>query len=177
MQMIPKLRWKVTKNHLNKQLRPSTHSEKHQILNAGKTSAIWLGNKRNSLVKYMPHLKMEWNPPKFKILGIWFTNDLKECEVLNFSETFLEIRALYKVWLKRQITPLGRVAVLKSLILSKIIHLWMLLPNTPDNVVNELQKTVFQFVWNRKQDRISRKNSCQIHLERRAWDTEHKNLY
>ena len=55
------------------------------FLNAGKTSAIWLGNKRNSLVKYMPHLQMEWNPPKFKILGIWFTNDLKECEVLNFS--------------------------------------------------------------------------------------------
>ena len=70
----------------------------------------------------MPHLQMEWNPPKFKILGIWFTNDLKECEVLNFSEKFFEIRALYKVWLKRQITPLGRVAVLKSLILSKIIH-------------------------------------------------------
>ena len=103
----------------------------------------------------MPHLQMEWNPPKFKILGIWFTNDLKECEVLNFSEKFLEIRALYKVWLKRQITPLGRVAVLKSLILSKIIHLRMLLPNPPDNFVNELQKTVFQFVWNRKQDWIA----------------------
>ena len=42
-------------------------------------------------------------------------------------------------------------------ILSKIIHLWMLLPNPPDNLVNKLQKTVFQFVWNRKQDRISRK--------------------
>ena len=79
------------------------------------------------------------------------------CEVFNFSDKFSEIRALYKVWLKRQITPLGRVAVLKSLILSKIIHLWMLLPNPPDNLVNELQKTVFQFVWNRKQDRISRK--------------------
>ena len=25
----------------------------------------------------MPHLQMEWNSPKFKILGIWFTNDLK----------------------------------------------------------------------------------------------------
>ena len=29
---------------------------------------------------------------------------------------------------------------------SKIIHLWMLLPNPPDNFANELQKTVFQFV-------------------------------
>ena len=71
-------------------------------------------------------------------------------------EKFLEIKALYKVWLKRQITPPGRVAVLKSLILSKIIHLWILLPNPPDSLVDALQKTVFQFVWNRK-ERISRK--------------------
>ena len=127
------------------------------FLNAGKTSAIWLGNKRNSPIKYMPNLHMDWNPPKFKILSIWFTNNLKECEQLNFREKFWEIKALYKVWLKRQITPLGRVAVLKSLILSKIIHLWILLPNPPDSLVDALQKTVFQFVWNRKQDRISRK--------------------
>ena len=60
------------------------------FLNAGKTSAIWLGNKRNPLVKYMPHLQMEWNPPKFKILGIWSTNDVKECEVLNFSDFFFD---------------------------------------------------------------------------------------
>ena len=77
--------------------------------------------------------------------------------MLSFRGKFSEIRALYKVWLERQITPLGRVAVLKSLIVSKIIHLWLLLPNPPDNFVNEFQKTVFPFVWNRKQDRVSRK--------------------
>ena len=38
---------------------------------------VWLGSKRNSVVKYMQYLGMEWNPPKFKVLGIWFTNDLE----------------------------------------------------------------------------------------------------
>lgn len=130
-------------------------------LNAGKTSAIWLGSKRNSPVKHMPHLHMDWNPERFKILGIWFTNDLNECAMKNFEERFIEIKAMYKAWLKRQITPLGRVAVLKSLILSKIIHLWILLPNPPENVINDLQKSVFQFVWNKNNDRISRKNSTR----------------
>ncbi|WP_419609554.1 reverse transcriptase family protein [Thiolapillus sp.] len=131
------------------------------FLNAGKTSAIWLGSRQNCPIKYMPHLHMEWNPCKFKILGIWFTNDLKNCELLNFKDKFFEIKALYKTWLKRQITPLGRVAVLKSLILSKIIQLWILLPNPPDNLVDELQNTVFEFIWNRKQDRISRKTAIK----------------
>ena len=45
------------------------------FLNACKTSAIWLRNKRNSPVKYMPHLQMKWNPAR-----IWFTNTLKDCE-------------------------------------------------------------------------------------------------
>ena len=53
--------------------------------------------------------------------------------------------------------PLGRVAVLKSLILSKIVYLWILLPNPPDKLVDALQKTMYELVWNRKQDRISRK--------------------
>ena len=53
------------------------------------------------------------------------------------------------------------MAVLKLFILSKTIYLWMLLPNPPDKFVNELQKTVFQFVWNRKQDRISGKTAVR----------------
>ena len=47
---------------------------------------------------------MEWNPQKLQILGIWLTNDLKDCEVLNFCETFFFKgwggEALCKVWLK-----------------------------------------------------------------------------
>ena len=35
------------------------------------------------------------------------------------------------------------------------------MPHLPDNLVDELQKTVFQFVWNRKQDWISRKTAVR----------------
>ena len=55
------------------------------FLNAHKTSAIWLGNMRNSPVKFMHHLNIKWNPQRFKILGIWFTNDLKDCAVINMN--------------------------------------------------------------------------------------------
>ena len=131
------------------------------FLNTGKSSAIWLGSKRNSEEKFMPHLCMNWNPPRFKILGIWFSADLSDCSEFNIREKGLEVKALYKIWLKRQITPLGRIAVLKSLILSKLIHLWIYLPNPPDDAVNALQKTMFEFVWSKKRDRISRKTTVQ----------------
>ena len=59
--------------------------------------------------------------------------------------------------MKRLIIPLGRVAVLKSLVLSKLIHLWILLPNPPDEYINSLQKLCYEFVWNKKPDKINRK--------------------
>ena len=125
-------------------------------MNSTKTQAIWLGSRKDSPVRYLPHLEMDWNPSKFKILGIWLTADLTNCETINYDDKFSEIKLLFRAWLKRQITPLGRIAILKSLILSKLVHLWMLLPNPPDDFTSGLQKMCFKFVWNKKQDRISR---------------------
>ena len=130
-------------------------------LSTEKCEAMWLGSQKNSNVTYMQHLGMKWNPPKMKILGIWFTNSLEECENLNYTEKFYEVRKLFSTWSKRNITPLGRVAVLKSLILSKLIYLWILLPNPPTHLMKDLQTRCFTFVWNKKTDRISRKTSVK----------------
>ena len=93
----------------------------------------------------------------FKIFGIRFTQDLNECDAVNYNSKFDEVK-LFKIWSHRTvtpliwsqktITPLGRAAMLKSLIFSKLIHPWMLLPDPPDSFMNDLQKVCFQFVWN-----------------------------
>ena len=127
------------------------------FVNNCKTSVIWLGSRKNSKIKFLKHLGMEWNPKKFKILGVWFTNDLVDMESINFSEKFEEIKKLIDLWTKRTLTPLGRIAILKSLVLSKLTHLWLLLPNPPGKSLEHLQKICFNFTWNNKQDRISRK--------------------
>ena len=71
------------------------------------------------------------------------------------------MKALFNTWSKRLITPFGRVAILKSLILSKLVHLWILLPDPPDDFVNNQQKMCFKFIWNNKQDKISRKTAVK----------------
>jgi exonuclease III len=125
-------------------------------LNYEKTVNVWLGSKRNSNVTFADNINMEWNPKQFKLLGLWFTNDLKGMADLNYTEKMRETKILFKTWLKRTSTPLGRVAVLKSLILSKLIYLWLMLPNPPDNMIKELQLLCFEFIWDKKQDKIKR---------------------
>ena len=71
----------------------------------------------------------------------------------------MEAKKLFNIWSKRSSTPLGRVAILKSLILSKLVYLWILLPNPPNNFVDELQRMIIEFVWDKKRDKIKRKTA------------------
>ena len=125
-------------------------------LNHEKTVNVWLGSVSNSDIRWLPHLGMTWNPTKFKILGIWFTYNLDNMETLNYNDKFNEVKQLFNIWLQRTNTPMGRTAVLKSLILSKLIYLWILLPNPPNNVLKKLQSDIFEFIWDKKRDKIKR---------------------
>ena len=125
-------------------------------LNYSKTCNVWLGSKKNSDERFLNDLEMEWNPPKFKILGLWFTNDVSFMTEINIKDKLIEVKRLFSIWSKRCSTPLGRVAVLKSLILSKLIFLWILLPNPPDIIIKQLQEMSIAFVWDNKRDKIKR---------------------
>ena len=134
-------------------------------LNHEKTANIWIGSKRNSQTRWLSHLDMTWNPDKIKILGLWFTNDLKDMGEMNLNDKFYEIRTLFRIWLNRTSTPIGRSVILKSLILSKLIYLWILLPNPPEILIQNLQKECFDFVWDKKRDKIKRTLSIHHYKE------------
>ena len=81
------------------------------LMNNEKTQAIWLGNQKHSNKIYCPNLNIKWNPPKFKILGIWFTQGLDDCETINYNEKFTEVKMLFRIWSQRTITIICRVAI------------------------------------------------------------------
>ena len=61
-------------------------------LNDEKTCNVWLGSKRNCAEKLLPYLNMCWNPPEFKIFGVWFTNNLSDMAELNVGDEFIEVK-------------------------------------------------------------------------------------
>lgn len=67
-----------------------------------------------------------------------------------------------KTWMTRILTPIGRIAILKLVILSNLTYLWFLLPNLPDYFINKLQFLIYAFVWNQKSDKISRNTSTKF---------------
>ena len=59
-------------------------------------------------------------------------------------------------WYKRHLTLFGRIVVLKSLIISKFVHLFISLPNPPTELIKQIQTMSFKFIWNKGPDRIKR---------------------
>ena len=59
-------------------------------------------------------------------------------------------------WDKRNLTPFGKITVIKSLVLSKIVHILTALPSPSKKLINELNKIFYIFLWNDKPDKIKR---------------------
>ena len=69
-------------------------------INSNKPQVIWLRSKMHSLTKYIPHIKMDLNAHKFKILGVSLTADLDDCQEINDNDTFSKMKILFNTWVK-----------------------------------------------------------------------------
>jgi hypothetical protein len=88
-------------------------------------------------------------------LGIEFSLDLNRITEINFSKKIKELSAILKSWQHRKLTLMGKITVIKSLALSKLVHLLTALPN----LAHELTSLFYNFIWNNKPDRAKRNTS------------------
>ena len=64
-------------------------------------------------------------------------------------------------WRRRNLTPLGKITVIKSLLISKLVHLLTALPNPSQMELKELERLFFSFLWGGKRDPIKRAKVVQ----------------
>ena len=122
-------------------------------MNFEKTKVIWFGCNNNQNETYLPHLNFEWNPPSFNILGIEFTTDLINITDINIAPKLIEIQRDINSWSKRDLTPFGKVVVIRTLLISKIVHIFISLPTPSKNTILNINKMLFEFLWDGKPDK------------------------
>ena len=105
----------------------------------------------------LPEFNLEWDPQNFSILGVTFTTDLNNITDKNINKHMNKIRTEIESWKKkkRNITPFGKVTLIKAIFISKIVHILTALPNPSEETVLTLQLLIFNnFLWNEKQNKI-----------------------
>ena len=134
-------------------------------MNFGKTVVVWFASEYPPNSTYLPHLNFQWNPPSFTALGVEFTVDLKNIADININKKLTSMTNLINQWSKRDLTPLGRITVLKTLIISKIVHLLLALPSPSEKLLRELNTMFYSFLWKGQPDKIKRCVSRQTFVD------------
>ena len=124
-------------------------------INSEKTKIIWIGCKKHSKEKLNVTLSLNWGETEFTLLGIKFSTDLQKMPKINFDSALQSAQKLIKCWKRRNLTPIGRIAVIKTLILPIFNHLFVSLP-TPENVLKEINNLLFGYLWEGKPEKINR---------------------
>ena len=59
------------------------------------------------------------------------------------------------IWSMRNLSLIGKITILKSLIIPQVVHLFSLL-YVPDHILKTIDKLLFSFLWNNKKPKIKR---------------------
>ncbi len=105
-------------------------------------------------------MKLSRTDEPFDILGITFSTNLNEIVNLNYTKKINAIEAKIKQWQKRQISVLGRLTVLKTLLIPTLTHLFIAIPTPDTKTMKKLEGICFNYVWVGV-DRISRNQMVQ----------------
>ena len=129
-------------------------------MNFEKTQIVWIGSRKNSDVRYMRDKNFIWNPGIFKVLGINFSVNMEEIVTINYENKLQEIDTLLKVWSKRHLTPFGKITVIKTMALAKLVHLFINLPDPKVTFINRLNKMFNDFLWDGKRAKMAAEVAC-----------------
>ena len=88
-----------------------------------KTVDVWIGSRKHSPVNFMPELNLNWNPATFKVLGVVFSTNVHGIVLNNYENKLKEMENILNAWSRRNVTPFGKITVIKTLVIAKITHL------------------------------------------------------
>ena len=135
-------------------------------INITKTQVIWIGKNRACKKKLMPEHKLNWISEGYsRYLGIDFSVNLLEMVDHNYCEKIKEIKRQIISWSKRTLTVLGRITVVKSLLVPKLNYLLLSLPEPNSHIMVDINRSFYSFIWGNKPDKISREQMCQLYSE------------
>jgi hypothetical protein len=127
-------------------------------LNISKSQAIWLGSKSGSEETLCEEFEIKWENKEFKLLGITLTNNLDDMVSCNCYSKIKSIKKLLASWMKRDLKPIGKITIIKTLALPMLIHLFSALPDPSKQLVDEINQ-IFQIYLGIQSRKVKKKHN------------------
>ena len=126
-------------------------------LNSQKCKILRAGSLKHSICKFMNHKNFDWNSHKAETLGMIFSNRPEENVDLNLNPKLSDFINCLKRWQHRKLSLMGKITVVKTFALPKLIYPLTVLQNPSEEQITLIKKKIFEFIWDKKPDKIKRK--------------------
>ena len=91
-----------------------------------------------------------WDPGGLEILGFSVTNTVQE----NYSTIISKAQAILKTWYARQLTLMGKVMIINTLISLLFAYVMQVELDLPQNILNQYDQIIMNFLWSGKKSKI-----------------------
>jgi exonuclease III len=125
-------------------------------VNYDKTELFPIGAIKESELPLYSRRNIKWSPKGIKILGIHITHNKKELLLKNYKQIVSKLDNIIKIWKRRSLTLHGKVQVIKAHLQSQLVYQLSVLPSPPKALLDKIQKTLYQYLWDNKPDKIKR---------------------
>ena len=98
---------------------------------------------------------------ELKVLGILYNSSNQNIVNKNISQIMPKISHEIAQWKRRYLTLIGKITVVKAMLISKLVHIFSALPNPSDDEIKNINSILFKYVWNSGPDKIKRTRVVQ----------------
>ena len=105
-------------------------------INTTKTEAMWLGEWKDRTDE---PFGFKWPQEPVNALGVFFSHDQESANRLNFGEKICNLEKTLITWQRRNVTLCGKINIVKTLGISKLIYSASVLP-VPDHYIQEINR-------------------------------------
>ena len=125
--------------------------------NFDKTQALWFGTKRGCGEELITEKRIIWNHEgTFKLLGIEFNVNYEDIIGINYTNKIRPAQRLLNDWSFRSLSLFGKVCAIKTLVLPIFIQIFTVLPTPSEQVLKDIEKMFFEFIWDKRGNKIKR---------------------
>ena len=116
-------------------------------LNKNKTTILRCGSLKNTDFKCCQDHKFTWTSKKASTLGMTFSNNINETEKNNLTPKLNQFTKCLQQWKKHKLTLIGKICVLKTFALPKLIYPLTILEYPNRDVIKTIRMFIFFVGW------------------------------
>ena len=108
---------------------------------------VKIGALRGRSIPWQGKYGFEWTS-SFEILGILYNlENMENITKINIYRKLGDVKKLIRIWHARNLTPYGKITIIKSLLMSKFTHMLLSLPSPSKELLEELNNVFYDFLW------------------------------